>query len=73
MTWAQLDRHSKPILMLSIDGFWRPLLALCAHMREQGFIRPNLELNYMVAEQAQDVIPMLQKAGERAENGAKAA
>jgi len=71
MTWAQLGRHTKPILMLSINGFWRPLLSLCAYMREQGFIRPNLELNYMVAEQSEDVIPMLQKAAEKTENGSK--
>ncbi len=62
MTWAQLGRHNKPILMLSINGFWRPLLSLYAFMREQGFIRPSLELSYQVAERAEDVIPMLQKA-----------
>ena len=26
MTWAQLGRHTKPILLLSLDGFWKPLL-----------------------------------------------
>ena len=40
MTWAQLGRHTKPILRASVDGFWKPLLALLAHMRDQGFIRP---------------------------------
>jgi len=62
MTWAQLGRHEKPVLMLSIKGFWRPLLSLLAHMREQGFIRPGLELNYLVAERVEEVIPMLRKA-----------
>ncbi|AWM87599.1 TIGR00730 family Rossman fold protein [Microvirga sp. 17 mud 1-3] len=59
MTWAQLGRHTKPILMLSTKGFWKPLLSLLAHMRNEGFIRPGLELNYLVAEQVEDVIPML--------------
>ena len=27
MTWAQLERHAKPILIADINGFWRPLLA----------------------------------------------
>ncbi len=27
MTWAQLDRHAKPILIADVNGFWRPLLA----------------------------------------------
>jgi uncharacterized protein (TIGR00730 family) len=65
MTWAQLGRHTKPILMLSTKGFWRPLLSLLAHMRNEGFIRPGLELNYLVAEQAEDVIPMLEASARR--------
>ena len=60
MTWAQLGQHTKPILMLSTAGFWRPLLTLFAHMREQGFIRPGLELSYLVAEEVEEVIPMLE-------------
>jgi uncharacterized protein (TIGR00730 family) len=65
MTWAQLGRHKKPILMLSIADFYKPLLVLLAHMRQSGFIRPGLELNYLVAEQVADVIPMLRKAAAR--------
>jgi uncharacterized protein (TIGR00730 family) len=34
MTWAQLGRHKKPILIANINGFWNPLLALIdAHAR----------------------------------------
>src|SRR5215213_6107282 len=65
MTWAQLGQHTKPILLLSIDGFWKPLLTLLAHMREQGFIRPGLELNYLVAERVEEVIPMLEASARR--------
>ena len=65
MTWAQLGRHTKPILMLSTKGFWKPLLTLFAHMRDQGFIRQGLELNYLVAERVEDVIPMLEASARR--------
>ncbi|HEX2725040.1 MAG TPA: TIGR00730 family Rossman fold protein [Beijerinckiaceae bacterium] len=65
MTWAQLGQHSKPILLVNINGFWKPLLVLLAHMREQGFIRPGLELSYLVAERVEDVIPMLRDAARR--------
>ena len=65
MTWAQLGQHTKPILMLSVNGFWKPLLGLLAHMREQGFIREGLELNYLVAEQTKDVLPMLEAYARR--------
>jgi uncharacterized protein (TIGR00730 family) len=62
MTWAQLDRHRKPILIANINGFWRPLLSLLAHMRAEGFIRDGLELRYLVAERIEDVLPMLRAA-----------
>jgi uncharacterized protein (TIGR00730 family) len=65
MTWAQLGRHNKPILILNIKGFWKPLLVLLAHMREQGFIRPGLELNYLVAERIEEIVPMLTAAARR--------
>ena len=46
LTWQQLGRHSKPILIADIDGFWEPLLALLTHMRATQFIRPTLECRY---------------------------
>src|ERR671920_1802960 len=65
MTWAQLGQHTKPILLVSVNGFWKPLLTLLAHMHEQGFIRPGLELNYLVAERVDEIVPMLNGAARR--------
>lgn len=65
LTWAQLNRHRKPILLADIGGFWRPLLALFAHMRFKGFIREGFDLRYLVAERIEDVLPMLRAAAER--------
>jgi uncharacterized protein (TIGR00730 family) len=65
LTWAQLNRHVKPILLADIGGFWRPLLALFAHMRLKGFIREGFDLRYLVAERIEDVLPMLRAAAER--------
>jgi uncharacterized protein (TIGR00730 family) len=71
LTWLQLQRHAKPVLIADIAGFWRPLLSLFAHMREQGFIRAGFELRYLVAEKIDDVLPMLQRAAVRStETGA---
>ncbi|MEM6634764.1 MAG: TIGR00730 family Rossman fold protein [Pseudomonadota bacterium] len=42
LTWAQLGLHSKPILVVGIDGFWDPLLALLDHVVAQGFAAPSL-------------------------------
>jgi uncharacterized protein (TIGR00730 family) len=67
LTWVQLDRHRKPVLILDIGGFWRPLLSLLAHMRENQFIRDGLEIHYLVAEKVEDIVPMLRSAAQRAE------
>jgi uncharacterized protein (TIGR00730 family) len=73
MTWAQLNRHMKPILIADIGGFWRPLLALFAHLHLEGFIREGFDMRYMVAERIEDVLPMLRAAAERrtADRGAQ--
>jgi hypothetical protein len=62
MTWAQLGRHKKPILLANIKRFWDPLCALLTHMEELQFIRPGLLVNYLVAEQVEDILPMLIQA-----------
>jgi uncharacterized protein (TIGR00730 family) len=62
LTWVQLGRHTKPVVIADIAGFWRPLRALFEHMREQGFIRPAFEVRYLVAEQVEDVLPMIDAA-----------
>src|SRR5215217_7938546 len=73
MTWAQLGRHTKPILLLSANAFWKPLLTLLAHMREQGFIREGLDLSYLVAHRVQEVLPMLRAAVRRSPESPAAA
>ena len=65
LTWVQLERHTKPVVIADIGGFWRPLLALFAHMREHGFIQPQFEVRYLVAQKIEDVLPMMQAAAER--------
>jgi uncharacterized protein (TIGR00730 family) len=62
MTWAQLGHHKKPILLASIKQFWAPLCALLDHMQALHFIRSGLDVNYLVAEQVEDILPMLIQA-----------
>lgn len=38
ITWKRLSRHDKPIAILNLDGFYRPLAAQFETMIEQGFI-----------------------------------
>jgi len=62
LSWVQLGRHTKPVVIADIGGFWRPLLALFAHMREHGFIQASLEVRYLVAERIEDILPMVESA-----------
>ena len=66
LTWVQLDRHKKPVLIADIAGFWRPLLSLMAHMRMSEFIREEFDARYLVAEKIADVPAILTQAWERA-------
>jgi len=61
LTWAQLGQHKKPIVLVNIDGFWTRLLGLIEHMREEGFIRPEMAVSYLVADRAEDVVPMIRE------------
>lgn len=62
MTWAQLGRHQKPVLLANIAGFWDPLIRLLDAMRRENFIRADLEISVLVAKQAEDIVPMLRRA-----------
>lgn len=65
LTWIQLGRHTKPLLIADIGGFWRPLLSLLAHMHNAGFIREGYDVRYLVAERVEDVLPMIFTAARR--------
>jgi uncharacterized protein (TIGR00730 family) len=62
LTWAQLGRHKKPILILNINGFWDPLCVLIDHMRRLAFIHNESGVRMLVAERPEDVMPLLRSA-----------
>jgi len=63
LTWAQLGRHKKPILIANLKSFWDPLLALITHMRGLGFVpAPSLRVDYLVANRVEDILPKLREA-----------
>jgi uncharacterized protein (TIGR00730 family) len=62
ITWAQLGRHKKPILIANIDGFWDPLRTLLERMRETLFIRPGFTVDVLIADRVEDILPKLTEA-----------
>ena len=57
LTWVQLGRHAKPVVVANIEGFWNPFLSLLAHMKADTFIRPGLDLNFTVVDDAMKIVP----------------
>src|ERR1700742_4477557 len=72
LTWQQLGRHSKPILLANIDGFWEPFFDLLGHMRATAFIRPSLAVDILKAERVEDILPRLRAAAARASDSTTA-
>ncbi|MGD9500901.1 MAG: TIGR00730 family Rossman fold protein [Methyloceanibacter sp.] len=62
LTWSQLGRHQRPIVLANIEGFWNPLLAQFESMKEEGFIRKGLELNLLVVDRVEEIIPAIERA-----------
>ncbi len=64
MTWAQLDQHVKPVLILNLNGFYDPLIALFRRMGEEGFLNKafaggHVDLPVTFVDAVADVIPTI--------------
>jgi uncharacterized protein (TIGR00730 family) len=59
LTWAQLGRHTKPIVLVDIDGFYAPFLTLIRHMQAEAFIRPDMDVRFLTVERAEEVVPAI--------------
>jgi len=59
MTWRQLRLHDKPIVIVDIDGYWRPLLELIERMIEQNYARPAFRDLYTVVNDIDAVLPAI--------------
>jgi hypothetical protein len=71
MTWAQLGRHKKPILIANIEHFWDPLCALLDHMKDMAFIRAGLTINLLVAGEVEEILPKLKEAARKVSEAEK--
>lgn len=62
LTWRQIGLHDKPVALVDLDGYWRPLRALMDHQVTNGYLRPeHAELLQVVSEVGQ-VLPALRAA-----------
>lgn len=67
LTWSQLGRHTKPIVLANIVGYWDPLLTLFERMKGETFIRPGLKLNLNVVSDVSEILPTIFDVAAQAE------
>jgi len=72
LTWAQLGRHTKPIVLVDIDDFYAPFLTLIRHMQAEAFIRPDMDVRFITVGSAGAVLPAI-LAAARPPSAAEAA
>ncbi len=56
LTWAQLGLHKKPIIVLNVNGYWDPLLALVDHVVASGFANETIKNFFVVVESVADLV-----------------
>jgi uncharacterized protein (TIGR00730 family) len=61
LTWKQLGLHDKTVLLVNIDGYWQPWLALLDQIVEQGFAKPAVRGFYQVVDGVEAALAALQR------------
>jgi uncharacterized protein (TIGR00730 family) len=56
-TWAQLGIHAKPLALLDVAGYYRPLAAFLDHAVAQRFLRPETREMLAVADDIDGLLP----------------
>ncbi len=62
LTWSQLGRHAKPIVIANVAAFWDPLERLLEHMTAEGFIHTAHQVRPLVVDRIEDILPEIQAA-----------
>lgn len=60
VTWKQLRLHDKPIVLVDVAGYWKPLTGMVEHMIKEGFVQPAHRRLFGVVDKVEDVIPALE-------------
>jgi uncharacterized protein (TIGR00730 family) len=60
-TWAQLGIHAKPLALLDVAGYYRPLAAFLDHAVAQRFLRPETREMLAVADDFDGLLQTLER------------
>lgn len=64
LTWKQLRLHDKPVILVNLEGYWDPLLALVDRLIDEGFARPQHRTLYRVVDSVEEVFGALLREPE---------
>ena len=67
LTWSQLGLHAKPIGLLDVEGYWRPLIALARHATEEGFVRESDLGAIAISDDSEALLDRLERLTRREE------
>ena len=67
LSWAYLELHSKPMILLDIENYWQPFNALLDHCTQQGFISKRFmdapkSTALITCDRTGDVLPVIEQA-----------
>ncbi len=64
VTWKQLQLHSKPVVVVNVDGYWDPLAALVEGVIGGGFAHPAAAQLFTMVDGVDEVFTALASAPE---------
>jgi uncharacterized protein (TIGR00730 family) len=59
LAWQTLKLHSKPTLLLNVDGFYDLLIAFLNHAVAEGVLKPTNRANLLIASTVAEAIDLL--------------
>ncbi len=67
LSWASLNLHRKPLVLLNTEKFWDPLIHLFDHCIEEGFAPKRLldgpeDAHMLVADDVSELLPLIKQA-----------
>jgi uncharacterized protein (TIGR00730 family) len=62
LTWNQLGILAKPVVLLDVGGYWRPLVQWLTESVEAGFVRPEHAASLRVVDDVGVVLDVLEAA-----------
>ena len=67
LTWAKLEVHKKPIVVINVKKYWDPLFSLIDHTISSGFAENSLKKLFTITETATEAVEYLANHNQRSD------